>query len=98
MDLPEELEDRFELQYVEMERSRTIAQSMPPIIKRAQDRGERIAKREVLLKYLSRHFGNVPSDLHGQIEDVDELAVLDRLIDAAMAARTLEEFQTAMPR
>jgi len=100
MGLPDELEERFELDYVELERSRTMAQAMPPIIRRAQERGERIgerrARRSMLLRYLEQHFGAVPDKLQTEIEAVDDLTALDRLIDCALAAKSLEEFTASL--
>jgi hypothetical protein len=48
MTLPEELEDRFEKDYEELERRQTMAQTMPPLFKRAHDRGMKDALMKVL--------------------------------------------------
>ena len=81
-----------------------MAQTMPPIIKRAQERGERIgeergerrAKRNALLKYLEQHFGDVPDTLQTDIEAVEDLTTLDRLFDSALRSTSLEEFTVSM--
>jgi hypothetical protein len=56
MSLPEALEDRFDTQWQELEREQTMAQTMPPIIRRAQARGEAIGeqrgKRDTLLRLM----------------------------------------------
>ena len=45
MSLPEELEDRFETEWQQIERETTMTQTMPPILRRAQERGERVGEQ-----------------------------------------------------
>jgi predicted transposase YdaD len=107
MSLPEALEVRFDTQWQELEREQTMAQTMPPIIRRAQARGEaigeqrgieigeqrgiEIGKRETLLRLIQSRFGPLPADLRARIEQVSDIDRLDRLTDAVLSATTLEE-------
>jgi hypothetical protein len=56
----------------------------------AQGRAE--GKRDDVLKVLTKRFGAVPAALGEQLEQVNDVERLDALLDAALAAQSLEEF------
>lgn len=99
MTLPEDLEDRFEKNYVELERRQTMAQTMPPIIKRAHDRGHKegieegieIGKQDTLVQLLTLRFGSLPEEARSQIERITEIAELDRMIGLVLDAQSLSD-------
>ena len=56
------------------------------------DRGWAAAKRDDVLKVLTKRFGAVPPVLSEQLQQVNDVERLDALLDAALAAQSLEEF------
>jgi hypothetical protein len=56
----------------------------------AQGRAD--GKRDDVLKVLTKRFGAVPAALGEQLEQVNDVERLDALLDAALAAQSLEEF------
>jgi hypothetical protein len=56
------------------------------------DRGRAAGKREDVLKVLTKRFGAVPPALGEQLQQVNDVERLDALLDAALAAQSLEEF------
>ena len=57
------------------------------------EKGERMAKFEVLLRLLQRKFGIVPEDLVAAIRACEGTASLDAWIDAALSTPSLDEFR-----
>ncbi|OIQ52721.1 hypothetical protein MOCA_26550 [Moorella thermoacetica] len=49
------------------------------------------AKKETILKYLSRRFGDQPADLEEKVQKISDLQILDRILDELFAADTIEE-------
>lgn len=82
-----------------------MAQTMPPIIRRAQARGEAIGEQrgvqigeqngrgDTLLRLLQFKFGPLPADIRARIDRITEIDRLDRLIDAVLTAETLVEMR-----
>jgi hypothetical protein len=56
------------------------------------DRGWAAAKRDDVLKGLKKRFGAVPPEWSEQLQQVNDMGRLDVLLDAALAAQSLEEF------
>ena len=103
MSLPEELEDRFETEWQHIERETTMTQTMPPILRRAQERGERVgeqrgieigeqrAKRETLMRLLEQRFGAIPAEIRARMEAITEIGRLNGLIDSVLTVDSLED-------
>jgi hypothetical protein len=51
-----------------------------------------MSKREDVLKVLTTRFGAVPPALGEQLQQVSDVERLDALLDATLAAQSLEEF------
>ena len=72
MSLPEPLEDRFDAEWHKLEREQTMAQTMPPIIRRAEARGEKVGeqrgKRDALIRQMQHKFGPLDTDIRAKID------------------------------
>ncbi|MBI3270607.1 MAG: hypothetical protein HYZ53_16495 [Planctomycetes bacterium] len=62
------------------------------LIRKGRALGKAEAKAEGVLRVLERRVGAVPKALRARVVRVDDLAVLDRLLDWALAAPTLKAF------
>jgi Putative transposase, YhgA-like len=101
MDLPEDLEDRFyeELSRFEEEKQMPYVTSIERIaLKKGEAKGEAKGKAEgkaeTLLRVLERRFAtNVPADLDVAIRGTTDLARLERWVDLAFEAGSLDEFR-----
>jgi len=95
MSLPEALEDQYDAEWQDLEREQTMAKTGPPVILRAEARGEargeRMATRNKILRLIEKRFGLTPDTLRTRIERVVDIAELDRLFDEAVLANSLEE-------
>ena len=98
MTLPEELEDSFEARYTEMEKVETMAETMPPIIRRAQARGIEIAKREaliqaqsLLLRLAAKRLGLPSEASRARVEAIQVKSRLDFLCERVLDVETWEE-------
>lgn len=100
MSLPDAFEDRFDTEWEKLEREATMAQTMPPIIRRAEERGKRIgaleAKREAVLQILNQRLGSVPEDVRERIEGETNSILLGDLVNFAVNATSFEEFTTQL--
>jgi hypothetical protein len=101
MTLPEAFEDRFESGYRELERRKTMAETMPPLVRRARDRGrvEGIeqgvlrGKRETLLRQMEVKFGPLSETMRSRVERIADDALIDQLTDRILTAQTVAEMQ-----
>ncbi len=59
--------------------------------------GTATAKTEAILHVLRRRFTLVPHDVVTRVQQIDNLALLDTLLDRALACRRLEQFTRALP-
>lgn len=91
MSLPEKLDDRFDAEWKDLEREQTMAQTMPPIIRRAEARGQQIGKRDTLLRLMQLKYGPLDAGTRAKIDNIADIAQLERLIDAVLTAETLAE-------
>ena len=99
MSLPQKLEDRYSKEWEDLEREQTMAQAMPPTIRRAQARGEKIGeergeqrgKRDTLIRQMQHKFGSLDADVCARIDQISDIDQLDRLLDAVLSAGTLAE-------
>ncbi len=57
----------------------------------AETKGRMEAKKETILKYLSRRFGEQPADLEEKVQKIGDLQILDRILDELFVAGTIEE-------
>ena len=62
------------------------------LIERGFEQGLAKGKRVDVLKVLTKRFGAVPPALGEQLQQVNDVERLDALLDAALAAQSLEEF------
>ena len=60
------------------------------------DRGRAAGKREDVLKVLTKRFGAVPAAWSEQLQQVNDVERQDALLDAALAAQSLEEFEQTL--
>jgi hypothetical protein len=90
MSLPEAYEDRFEEGYRELERRKSMAETMSPLRRRAHDRALLEGRRGLLLDLIEEKFGLLPGGTAARLEAMtaDELDRLGRLI---LTAQTLAE-------
>lgn len=93
MSLPEALEDQFDAEWRELERLSKTARAMPPIIRRAQARGQVIGKRDTLFGLLERKFGPLPAEIRARIKRVSEIDQLDQLAYNILSAETLADMR-----
>lgn len=59
--------------------------------------GTATAKTEAILHVLRRRFTLVPADVETRVQQIDNLALLDTLLDRALACRRLEQFVRTLP-
>ncbi|OIQ53046.1 hypothetical protein MOTE_25210 [Moorella thermoacetica] len=57
----------------------------------AETKGRMEAKKETILKYLSRRFGEQPADLEEKVQKISDLQILDRILDELFTVGTIEE-------
>ena len=97
MDLPEDLEDQFyeELSLFEEEKQMPYVTSIERIaLKKGEAKGKAEGKAKTLLRVLERRFAsNVPADLDAAIRGTTDLARLERWVDLAFEAGSLDEFR-----
>ena len=62
------------------------------LVERGFEQGLAQGKRDDVLKVLTKRFGAVPPALGEQLQQVNDVERLDALLDAALAAQSLEEF------
>ena len=95
MTLPEELEGTFEARYTEMENEDTMAETMPPIIRRAQARGERQGalrtSHSLLLRLGRKRLGEPGSSEMSRIATIDDEERLVLLCERVLDVETWEE-------
>jgi hypothetical protein len=73
------------------------SQTMLGWIRKGQLEGRLASKREDLLRVLRGRFQTeAPSDLRAAVEGTNDLDILDRWIDAAVAAPSLPDFRATM--
>ena len=58
---------------------------------RGELRGERKARRDTLIRQMERKFGVLDDDLRAKIDAIEDIAQLDRLLDAVLTAETLAD-------
>jgi hypothetical protein len=66
------------------------------LIERGFEQGLAKGKREDVLKVLTKRFGAVPPAWSEQLQHVTDVERLDALLDAALAAASLDEFEQAL--
>jgi hypothetical protein len=95
MSLPEQLEDQFETEWTAIEREHTMAQTMPPLIRRAQDRGKLVGrlegKRDTLIRLIRAKFGPVSQELLDEIDHITDVDRLDAILDAILSANSVSD-------
>jgi hypothetical protein len=93
MHLPEDLEKELYQELAQLQ----AETKMPYVTKLeqwAQERGEAKGKAGALLRILERRFAvSVPPDLDAAIRGATDLAQLERWVDLALEARSLDEFR-----
>ena len=73
------------------------SQTMLGWIRKGQQEGRLEAKREALLRVLRRRFpADALTDIQAAVEGTNGLDILDRWIDAAVAAPSLADFRATM--
>ncbi len=102
MDLPEEMEEQVQEEMVRFgeEKNMPYVTSFERIgFKRGKAEGKAEGKADALLHVLARRFSNaVPADLEALIRATTELERLDRWLDLAFEAASLDEFQRLAQR
>ena len=101
MDLPEDIEEQFyqDLSRYEEEKEMPYVTGIERIaLKKGEEKGRAEGKMEgrieTLLQILERRFAaKVPSDLAAAIRSTTDLAHLERLVDLALEADSLEHFR-----
>ena len=98
MTLPEALENSFEARYTEMEKVETMAETMSPIIRRAQARGIEIGKKEalieaqsLLLRLAAKRLGLPSEASRARVEAIQVKSRLDFLCERVFDVETWEE-------
>ena len=91
MTLPEELEDSFEARYTEMEKVETMAETMPPIIRRAIARGAQNEAQSLLLRLGSKRLGEPSEALQIRVVAIKDKSQLEFLIERIFEVETWEE-------
>ncbi len=72
-----------------MERSKNVMKWM--------EQGQIKGQRSTLLKVLQTRFGQVPRDLVRKLENISDTEQLDRLVEVATLAISLEAFRATVP-
>jgi hypothetical protein len=95
MSLPEAQEDRFEADYTELEKEQEMAETMPPILKRAEARGEergaRAQAQALLIRLAGRRLGAPSEELAARIRQIQDVGRLDRLCERVLDVDTWDE-------
>ena len=107
MTLPEELEGTFEARYTEMENEDTMAETMPPIIRRAQARGEKIGEergigigeqrgalneaQSLLLRLAAKRLGEPSEESQARVATIQDKSRLESLFERVLDVETWEE-------
>ena len=55
-----------------------------------------IGKVDIVMKVLSKRFGDVPSTIHEKLHTIHDFDELGQLTDIALDCETLEEFEQAL--
>ena len=111
MTLPEAFENRFETNYTEMENEHTMAQTMPPLWRRAQARGEAIGEqrgqeigaqrgalseaRSLLLGLGRKRLGEPGTAIEAQVEAIEDRERLEYLCLRVYDVESWEELLAA---
>jgi hypothetical protein len=61
------------------------------------EKGRAEEARRAVLRVLARRFGQAPEDLRSRLESVEALDRLERLLDEAVACRSLGGFEKLLP-
>ena len=95
MTLPEELEGTFEARYTEMEKVETMAETMPPLIRRAQARGALNEARELLFQLGRKRLGEPGAEVENHINAIMDRERLRFLCRQILDVETWAELLTA---
>lgn len=99
MTLPEELEDNFESSYRAIESEETMAQTMPPLIRRAQARGIEIGKLEgavseatsLLLRLGRKRLGEPSEQMLEWVAAIQDKERLEQLCERSLDVESWDE-------
>jgi hypothetical protein len=93
MDLPEELEEQLQRELIRFEEEKHMPY-VTSIERLAEKRGKAEGMAETLLRVLERRWATpVPADLAAAVQATSDLAQLERWVDLALQANSLEEFR-----